>query len=81
MGNKLLYIGKSNKKFTYNKLYNIMYSANTPSIFHYIVIYGNKNQIITIREQDYFIDNFKHLDERQIKNFERKMKLKKLKKG
>ena len=76
---KLLYIGKSNKKFTHNKLYKIFYSANTPSKFHHIVMCGNKNKLVTVRDQDYFIDNFKCLDDIQIKKIERKIKLKKLK--
>ena len=70
---KLLYKGKSNKRFTYNHFYNYF-----GSIIVCIVVYDNKNSMVSIKDSDFFEDNFEVFSEKDIKMFERKMKLKKI---
>lgn len=75
---KLLYIGKSNKNFTHNRLYS--YSG-----FNYIIdIKSNRGLMrININEEHnkYFFENFKILNDKEEKNFLRKQKLKKINKN
>jgi len=83
---KLLYTGKSNKKFTHNELYNFM---GSPSLitekenvggFFNVVVYGKNNRLVTFvyNHLDYFYDNFKLANENEIKQLERKKKLNKI---
>jgi len=56
---KLLYKGKSNRKFTHNYLYNyfVSSSGNTNKNFKMIVVvYDNRNSMISIKDNDYFED-------------------------
>lgn len=73
---KLLYKGKSNKRFTHNHFYNYF-----GSIIVCVIVYDNKNSMVPIKDSDYFEDNFEFFSEKEIKTFERKMKLKKIKNG
>ena len=76
---KLLYIGKSNKRFTYNKTYGCMSLHNYVSYFHASVYYNN-SQMMTFKDKDYFDENFKILSEHEQKQLIRKLKLKKINK-
>lgn len=73
---KLLYIGKSNKKFTHDKLY-VPYYLHGP-----IVVRSNKG-LVTFRKQHkvYFEENFKIVDEKEQETIIRRNKLKKIKHG
>ena len=74
--NSLQYIGKSNKKFTYKKLYR--YCSFNLATF-YISVYANKNQLVVIKDRHYFFENFKELTEQDILKIERLKKLKRIK--
>ena len=90
----LLYIGKSNKRFTHNKIYQFMGSPSVvlhildenrvDEFYDYfnITVYANNNRKISLFNQhiDYFIDNFKIITEQGIKQLERKKKLQRLNK-
>lgn len=73
---KLLYIGKSNKKFTNGRIYN--YSGN----LYLTIVIKSKKGLVTIRTEhlDYFEKNFKFIDEKEYDNIMRKNKLKKISK-
>jgi hypothetical protein len=77
---KLFYIGKSNKKFTHNHLYNFMGSTSLIYKDINITIYANRNRLIYFNNNhfDYLHENFKLLDDNEIKQLERKFKLKKI---
>jgi len=71
---KLIYIGKSNKKFTEGKTYN--YMGNFESQTH-MTIRANKQLVILRYEHlEYFEKNFKFLNEIEYQNLIRKNKLK-----
>lgn len=84
---KLLYIGKTNKNFTYNNIYNYYYNI----CFHIIVETDTKTQIIFcnnpinrkrkfIKEKklSYFLNNFKFLNNMEYNTYLRKIKILKL---
>jgi len=64
---KLLYTGKSNKKFTHNHLYDFMGSPSCLSKkedvggFFNVTVYGNNHILVTFSfpHLDYFYDNFR----------------------
>lgn len=76
---RVLYIGKSNKKFTKGKLYKYFGNIETSII----TIYANKNKLISMGHfyYDYFHKNFKLLNEDDIKKLERKNKINKINKN
>jgi hypothetical protein len=94
MENKyLLYIGKTNKKFTHNVLYNYScggYSGYPPSN---ITVHTDEKCLINFnynpenrkkkryleKNVDYFFKNFKFIDEIEYLRYCRKQKLQKLK--
>lgn len=73
---KLLYIGKSNKKFTHGKIYKTVYYGYS---YFPIIINSNKG-LVTLKEEHsvYFEDNFKIIDKKEEDKIIRKNKLKKL---
>lgn len=73
---KLLYIGKSNKKFTHGKIYD--YSGQVI----YTLIIKSKKGLVTIRKEnlEYFEKNFKFIDEQEYERIIRKNKIKKISK-
>jgi hypothetical protein len=75
---KLLYIGKSNKRFTHDKLYNYI-GYHSDYAFH-IIIFSNQGNRVTLDENyiRYFELNFKFVNEKEINKIDRKKKLKKL---
>lgn len=64
----LIYKGKSNKKFTYNKKYKYYGSG-------LITVYSNRNQKININEFD-MVDNWKFINDVEY----RRLKLEKINK-
>lgn len=81
----LLYIGKSNKKFTHNKVYNFMGSPSQflGDVTNYmnITIYANDRLVIFHKQHfQYFKQNFKLINDKQLKQLERKKKLIKISK-
>ena len=81
----LLYIGKSNNRFTHNKLYKYLGPKKfflESSYEFQISVYTNSNNLITIKleHDEYFDKNFKYITEKEYKNLIRKIKLKKLSK-
>jgi len=77
---KLLYIGKSDKDFTHDKIYNFMGSPSSlfNTAFHTTIITEKRRITLHCQHFTYFKKNFKLVDEHQIKQLERKKKLKKL---
>lgn len=75
---KYLYIGKSNKRFTHNKIYKyFQYLKDDKFIYTYVI--DNKNSIVHfIIEHDNFYKKFKIIDSKEVKSIERKNKLKKI---
>jgi len=72
----LLYIGKSNKKFTKGKTYN--YMGDFESHGH-ITIRGNKQLVsLCYKHLDYFKNNFKYITEQEHQSMIRKNKIKKI---
>jgi len=74
---KLIYIGKSNKKFTHNEayLYDVYYKSET--IFS-VTVKSNKGQFIHYKEVEfmtYFYQNFKFVPELEYQQIIRKQKL------
>ena len=76
---KLLYIGKSNKRFTHNKIYRYSRLYNN-KIFFYVTVYYNSYQLMTFKDIEYFEKNFKLITEKQQNQLIRKIKLKRLNK-
>ena len=79
---KLLYIGKSNKRFTHNKTYffygmTAKQGAETINMY----VYYNSTQIMNFRDKNYFEKNFKLINEQEQKQLIRKLKLKKINKN
>lgn len=86
MNEKLLYIGKSNKHFTYNTICRVQSGSSETMvpgnyIFNSIYVYSNKNIIKHFNEEyrEYFFENFKFLSEEEYLMWQRKNKLNKLK--
>jgi len=79
---KLLYIGKSNKKFTNNNVYVIYGMSAQNKNFSTIIIKSNKG-LVTLRQQHeaYFYENFKGINKEEETKIIRKNKLNKLKKN
>jgi hypothetical protein len=77
----LLYIGKSNKRFTHNKIYNYWSLSESKDRFHISVFYNDK-QLMTFRYFDYFNKKFKFITENEYNQLiiksNRKLKLKKI---
>lgn len=74
---KLLYIGKSNKKFTNGSIYDY-----TGQVIYTLVIKSKKGLIIIRKENlEYFDKNFKFIDEQEYDKLLRKNKLKKISKN
>jgi hypothetical protein len=76
---KLLYIGKSNKKFTHNKIYKYYGQP-----FYIMIVYDNKNSMIMFTNEklyDYFEKNFKFVDDQEYNKIIRKNKLNKINKN
>ena len=73
---KIQYIGKSNKRFTYNKFYNYWSCnfSNYASPFHVSLIQNN-GSIHTIRDKNYFDENFKCFGVKEYDQYIRKSKL------
>lgn len=84
---KLLYVGKTNKNFTCNKIYNYSYYY----VIHIIVETDNKNKIkfcnnptnrkrkfIKEKTLSYFLNNFKFLNCEEYNTYLRKIKILKL---
>lgn len=76
---KLLYIGKSNKRFTHNKTYEYG-SLMGAEKFFYATVYYNRKQMMTFKDHDYFHENFKFITEQKYNQLIRKIKLNKIKK-
>lgn len=76
---KLLYIGKSNKKFTYGKTYDYMGNFETSN--HMVI--KSKKRLVTLRYEhiDYFEKNFKFISDQEYDSLIRKEKLKKINKN
>ena len=104
----LLYIGKSNRKFTHNKMYNYVntsfntnqaidkiyadinkdlhlekhgFHSSSLLYFHITIKANNQLVILKIDHIDYFLNNFKLIDEYETKRIVRKLKLKKIQNG
>lgn len=76
---KLLYIGKSNKRFTHNMTYeygSLMGSEN----FFYATVYYNRNQMMTFKDGDYFHEKFKFITEIEYNQLLRKKKINRINK-
>jgi hypothetical protein len=76
---RLLYIGKSNKKFTHNRIYK--YHGQIP---YGIIVYNNKNTMESFSYNslnNYFEKNFKFVDEQEYNKIIRKNKLNKINKN
>jgi hypothetical protein len=87
MNRYVLYIGKSNNQFTYDRLYAIYYDPNnwssTNEKIFIITLYNNKENLVTFRIEHlkYFNKNFKVIkDENELIKLQRKLKLKKISK-
>jgi len=68
----LMYIGKSNKRFTHNRIYYFRRYVGS-----YYIIEDNRNSQRRI-EQDYLEDNFKIITDKELMQFNRKLKLDKI---
>ena len=84
----LLYIGKSNRKFTHNKIYkyhgDLIIGYNDYYKSGYLSVTSNRNHIIvTFRFEhvNYFNKNFKFITDQERNNLIRKLKLKKISKN
>jgi hypothetical protein len=78
---KLLYIGKSNGRFTHNKIYFFYgMTTNQGSNEINIRVYYNNTQIVTFKDREYFEKNFKLITEHEHKQLIRKLKLEKINK-
>jgi len=80
---KLRYIGKSNKNFTHDHLYGYMGSPSLildNQIYLNIAVITNKKRLKYFNSDyiDYFQENFQFLNEKEIKQFQRQQKLKKI---
>jgi hypothetical protein len=77
---KLLYTGKSSKKYTHNNIY--IYSGWVYPMSISITIIDNKKQKINLNTDhfNYFHDNFRILNDKEIEQIERKNKLNKISK-
>jgi len=69
----LLYVGKSNKKFTYNRIYRFLQYDG----FMYIV-HDNRGVKRVIRDMDYFERVFKIVTNKELIKMNRKLKLNKI---
>jgi len=78
---KLLYIGKSNKNFTHNKLYSYSGFWNHHTLNTHISVDVKSNKgLIRFNDDyyEYFWNNFKVVDEKEEEIILRKQKLKKI---
>jgi len=75
---RLLYIGKSNKRFTYNKTYKFSQITSQITKKSYVFVYYNDSQIMTIKDKNYFDKNFKLITDNEYDKLIRKLKLKKI---
>lgn len=80
---KLLYIGKSNKKFTYNHIYKYFgyhkYKLNWKDDIEFsITIYDNHNILNFLTKLSYFEKNFKFITEIEYNKLIRKLKIEKI---
>ena len=75
---RLLYIGKSNKKFTKNRTYT--YHGD---ITYVLTVYTKRGNKITLNYDylGYFEKNFKFVDELEYKQLVRALKIKKISNG
>lgn len=75
---RLKYIGKSNRDFTYDKIYKFS-GVHTESILS-MTIYGNRGQMIQLNNDyyEYFEKNFKLINNDEYNKHIRKIKLKKI---
>ena len=75
----LLYVGNSNKRFTYNKIYFWTGGPYYDSHLNLSVI-ANGGQIIYFNNNyfNYFFENFKFISETEYNQYIRKNKLKKI---
>lgn len=75
---KLIYIGKSNKRFTHNKIYGWYGLSNEENLW--INIKTNNSTLVMFNNNyyDYFNENFKFMNEIEYNNHIRKIKLKKI---
>lgn len=71
----IVYIGKSNKSFTHNKLYFIAHFD-----LHKYVRIGNNKHSVKKYTKEYFDKNFKTFNEQEYKKFIRLNKLNKINK-
>jgi len=76
--NRLKYIGKSNRDFTYHKIYKFFGQLTEKTLS--ITVYGNRGQMINFNDDyyAYFEDNFKLIDDNEYNQHIRKIKLKKI---
>jgi len=75
---KLLYIGKSNKRFTHNKIYKYHSIHYLTTTNFNMTVYYNSNQMMVFKYKDYFNKNFKFINENEYNQFVRKEKLKRI---
>lgn len=77
----LLYIGKSNKRFTYNKVY-VYLNYYTESNDFFISVYTDKKILVNFRNEhfDYFYKNFKFINDQELIKLRRKIKINKINK-
>lgn len=83
---RLLYIGKSGKDFTHDRVYKIVYGPWTSTAglglddYDSFTLSGNRGQLIQFDESyhNYIQKNFKLLTDEQYNKYIRKIKLKKL---
>lgn len=78
---RLLYIGKSSKDFTNNKIYNFYGNfVKYDDIIHIdYSVYNNKGKIIKFNNNRIFLEeNFKFIDQKEYLNYLRKNKLNEL---
>lgn len=72
--NKLLYIGKSNKNFTHDRIYSIYFRMNDSDI----IVYTNNKVLKRFKIDSFFDKKFKFINEQEYNQLIRKQKLKKI---
>lgn len=77
---KLIYIGKSNKKFTNGRLYEYMEFPHFSHTLLSIQVKTNRNilEYFDGRYFDFFYTNFRFINEQEYKQLIREQKLKKI---
>lgn len=77
MSDRLHYIGKSNKDFTYDRVYPF-YGTLTPTLLSLAIIANKCDIYLDDNYREYIEDNFRYVDENEYNKLIRKNKLKKI---